>query len=81
MAEWGNEVEAAVNSVVNDVPAVQTALVVEVALKLVVDVADDGVETGEGKLIPFSDTQRASWQENCILVNLSQRKRELLNIT
>lgn len=50
MAEWRDEVEAAVNSVVDDVPAVETALVVEVALKLVVDVADDGVETERGKL-------------------------------
>lgn len=54
VAERRDEVEAAVNSVVDDVPAVETALVVEVALKLVVDVADDGVETGGGKFISFS---------------------------
>lgn len=47
MAERGDEIEAAVNSVVDDVSAIQPALIVEVALKLVVDVADDGAETGE----------------------------------
>lgn len=46
MAQRGDEIEAAVNAVVHDVPSVQTALVVEIALKLVVDVGDDGAETG-----------------------------------
>lgn len=46
MAERRDEIEAAVDAVVNDVPAIQAALVVEVALKLVVDVADDGAEAG-----------------------------------
>lgn len=46
MAQWGDEIEAAVNSVVDNVSAIEAALVVEVALKLVIDVADNGVETG-----------------------------------
>lgn len=65
MAEWRDEVETAVNSVVDDVPAVETALVVEVALKLVVDVADDGVETGRGKL----DMHNVSQREKRLSVN------------
>lgn len=40
--EGGNEVEAAVHPVVDDVPPVQAALVVQVPLELLVDVADDG---------------------------------------
>ena len=46
MAKRGNEIEAAVNSIVNNVSTIQTALVVEVALKLVINVADNGTETG-----------------------------------
>lgn len=46
MAQWGDKIEAAVNSVVDNVSAIEAALVVEVALKLVIDVADNGVETG-----------------------------------
>lgn len=45
MAQWGDEIEAAVNSVVDNVSAIEAALVVEVALKLVINVADNGVET------------------------------------
>lgn len=44
MSEWRDEVEAAVDAVIHDVSAVQAALVVQVALELVVDVGDDGVE-------------------------------------
>lgn len=44
--EGGDEIEAAVDPIVHNVSAVKAALVVEVALKLVVDVADDGAETG-----------------------------------
>lgn len=47
--EGGDEIEAAVDPIVHDVSAVKAALVVEVALKLVVDVADDGAETGGKK--------------------------------
>lgn len=46
MPEGGDEIEAAVDPIVHNVSAVEAALVVEVALKLVVDVADDGAETG-----------------------------------
>lgn len=50
MAERRDEIEAAVNSVVNDVSAIKTALVMEVALELVVDVADNGAETRGQKI-------------------------------
>lgn len=53
MAERGDEIEAAVNSVVNDVSAIKTALVMEVALELVVNVADNGAETGGQKYTSF----------------------------
>lgn len=46
MAERGDEIEAAVNSIVNNVSAIEAALVMEVALKLVINVADNGAETG-----------------------------------
>lgn len=49
MPEGGDEIEAAVDPIVHNVSAVKAALVVEVALKLVVDVADDGAETGREK--------------------------------
>lgn len=48
VAERGNEVEAAVNSVVNDVSAIQAAFIVEITLELVIDVTDDGAETEAG---------------------------------
>lgn len=44
MSEGGDEVEAAVDSVVHDVSSVQPALIVEVALKLVINVLDNGFE-------------------------------------
>lgn len=48
MAKGGDEIEAAVDPIVHNVSAIKAALIVEVALKLVVDVADDGAETGWG---------------------------------
>lgn len=65
VAERGDEVEAAVDSVVDDVSAIEAALVVEVALKLVVDVADDGVEAGRGQLISCQTFRLLSRQETC----------------
>lgn len=48
-----DEVETTVNSIVNNVAAVQTRLVLKVALKLVIDVLDDWLEAeannGNGK--------------------------------
>lgn len=44
MSERRDEVEAAVDSIVHDVSAVQAALVVQVTLELIVDVRNDGVE-------------------------------------
>ena len=43
-----DEVEAAVYTVVDDVSPVQTRLVCEIALELVVYVLDDGLEAGGG---------------------------------
>lgn len=51
VAKGGDEIEAAMDPIVHNVSAIKTALIVEVALKLVVDVADDGAETGWGKKI------------------------------
>lgn len=44
MSEWRYEVEAAVHPVVHNVSPVQSTLVAEVALKLIVNVLDDGLE-------------------------------------
>jgi hypothetical protein len=44
MTKWRDEVEAAVDSIVDDVPAVQTALVPQESLVLVVDVLKNGTE-------------------------------------
>lgn len=49
VAQRGDEVEAAVDPVVHYVSAVEATFVVEVALELVVDVGDDGAETGPGE--------------------------------
>lgn len=59
MAERRDEIEAAVNSVVNDVSAIKTALVMEVALELVVDVADNGAEARGQKIHSVSNKQWA----------------------
>lgn len=50
MAERGDEIEAAVNSIVNNVSTIKAALIMEVALKLVIDVADNGAETAWEKI-------------------------------
>ena len=47
MACWVDEVEAAVDAVVDDVPSIETALVGEIFLKLRVDVANNGLEAAE----------------------------------
>ena len=44
VSEGRDEVEAAVHPVVHYVSSVQAALIVEVSLKLIVDVLDDGLE-------------------------------------
>lgn len=41
VSEWRYEVEAAVHPVVHDVSSVQSALITEVALELIIDVLDD----------------------------------------
>lgn len=49
MSQGGNEVEAAVNSVVNNVSTIESTLIMEVALKLVINVADNGAEATGGR--------------------------------
>lgn len=46
MASRIDEVEAAMDSVVNNVATVEARLILQVALKLVIDITDDGLETG-----------------------------------
>ncbi len=49
MTQRGNEVEAAVHTVVHYVSAVESTLIMQVALKLVIDVGDNGVKTVQDK--------------------------------
>lgn len=42
-----DEVKAAVYSVVNDVSAVQSALIVKISLKLIIDILDDRLKAVE----------------------------------
>lgn len=66
MAERGDEIEAAVNSIVNNVSAIKTALVMEVALKLVINVADNGAETGWQK---YTSYQTYSTNHSALYLN------------
>lgn len=50
MASRVDEVEAAMDSVVNYVATVEARLILQVALKLVIDITDDGLETGIERL-------------------------------
>lgn len=50
MASRIDEVEAAMDSVVNNVATVEARLILQVALKLVIDITDDGLETGIERL-------------------------------
>lgn len=45
MSKWRYEVEAAVHSIVHYVSSVQSTLIMEVSLKLIVNVLDDGLKT------------------------------------
>lgn len=47
MSKWRYKVEAAVHPVVHDVPSVQPTFIVKISLKLIVNVLDDGLETGQ----------------------------------
>jgi len=49
MSKGWDEVEAAVHPVVDDVPPVQTTLVMQVPFKLLVDVGNDGLKTEKHK--------------------------------
>ncbi len=44
VSKWRYKVETTVHSVVHYVSSVQPALIVEVSLKLIIDVLDDGLE-------------------------------------
>lgn len=47
MSKWRYEIEAAVNSVVHNVSAIQATFIMQVALKLIVNVLDDSLKTVE----------------------------------
>lgn len=49
MSKRRDEVKAAVNSVVNDVSAVQAALVMQVSLELIINILDDRLKAVEQK--------------------------------
>lgn len=49
MAKWRDKIEAAVNTVVNNITPVQTTLVSEEPLKLIINVLDDCSEAAERK--------------------------------
>lgn len=81
VAQRGDEVEATVDTVVHDVSAVQAALVVEVALKLVVDVGDDGAEAvRRGRGVRYSPGRgKVTLQRPCRTNNpLNQCQMEVL---
>lgn len=50
MASRVDEVEAAMDSVVDNVATVEARLILQVALKLVIDITDDGLEAGIERL-------------------------------
>ena len=45
MSSWRDEVEAAMDSVIDDIATIQAALVVQVTLVLVIDVVKDRIKT------------------------------------
>lgn len=45
MSKWRNEVKAAVHSIVHNMSSIQPTLIMEVSLKLIVDVLDDCLKT------------------------------------
>lgn len=47
MSKWRYKVETAVHPVVHNVSSVQPTLIVEVSLKLIVNVLDDGLEAAK----------------------------------
>lgn len=44
VSKWRYEIEAAVNSVVHNVSAIQATFIMQVALKLIVNVLDDSLK-------------------------------------
>lgn len=75
MAERGDEIEATVNSIVNDVSAIKTALVMEVPLKLVIDVADNGAETGWQKYTSYQTYSSALYLNSSMLLAQPQNTK------
>lgn len=49
MAKWRDKIEAAVNTVVNNITPVQTTLISEEPLKLIINILDDCSEAAERK--------------------------------
>lgn len=45
MTKWWNEIETAMNSIIYDMPSVQSTLIMQVSLKLLINVRDYGLKT------------------------------------
>lgn len=45
MTKRWNEIEAAMNAVIYDMPSVQTTLIMQISLKLLINVGDYGLKT------------------------------------
>lgn len=54
MSKRRDEIKAAVNAIINDVPSVQATLIMQVALKLIIDILNDCFETEEKKKKKFA---------------------------
>lgn len=65
VSEWRYEVEAAVHPVVHNVSSVQSTLVAEVALKLIIDVLDDSLKAYMSKKKNKNDNQTPVHQHTC----------------
>lgn len=55
MSRWVDEVEAAVDTVVHYVSSIETTLIRQVLLKLIVNVLDDLLEAGRQRIKLFKD--------------------------
>lgn len=75
MASRVDEVEAAMDSVVDNVATVEARLILQVALKLVIDITDDGLEAGIERL------RKKLIIEERIQVNKRERENKTLYIS
>lgn len=78
VSKWRDEVEAAVDSVVYDVSAVQATLVMKVTLKLVINVLDDSLKAEDTHTQHTQDTnthQTQTNQRHCVNLKTTSRNR------